>query len=236
MRRGRAYLIIFIACMISAILVATLYHFQRTYFMKQNETIVVAPAKLIPVGQVIREQDLKRISISKHQNRSEMFQQVSDVEGMTAAVTLGKNEPILAWKIGKDLALPHSGEATFQIPKSYIFSLSNEIRSGDYVNIYLSSPNGVSEKLFDESVVVHSVKTAANHEVIDVLDVPLTEAFKSNEMALRKSRKNANGLIEYINLNLSEQQWLNIDRFCKTGSSRIAIARAEDSDYLVEME
>jgi hypothetical protein len=227
MRRSRAYLVIFVAAIVSAVLVVSLYQVQAASFKRQQKIIVVAPAKFIAVGQVVREEDVKRLVILKSAFMNGMVRSERAVVGKTAAVALGKNEPILDWKLGQDYSIPKPNEATFLIPRNYILSISNEIRAGDFVDVYASSFGGKSTRLFDGPVVVHAVKTSANQEVTDVPELPLASNFVSNRHALLASRKNASGSIEYVNLNLTESQWLLIDRQCKSGASKLVIAYAE---------
>lgn len=229
MRRGVTLILFLVAVCISAILVVALYQLQEQHLIKKQEVRVIAPKQFIPIGHVLKREDLKFVSISHRDVSKELSHNLLSLVGKAAIVALGKDEPIRTWKLATNPIVPKEHEATFQIPRSYLFSISNEIRSGDRVQVFVSSPNGNSELLFPQSVVVASVKTSNNQEVIDKVEASLPNQFRSNEEALLSNRRNANGLIDYVNLNLTELQWLAIDRLCKSGSARIALAFTNDN-------
>lgn len=224
MRRGVTLMLLVVAVCVSAILVVVLYQLQGNYLSKKQEMKVVAPVAFIPAGQVIREEDVRLVSIARRDFTKDMFRKWNSMIGQASIVALGKDEPILKWKLADNPIVPSENEATFQVPKSYLFSVSNEIRSGDQVYVYVSSPKGHSQLLFPEPVVVASVKTANNQEVEDAIEASLPNQFRSNKDAISSNRRNANGLIDYVNLNLTKSQWLAIDSLCKSGTARIALA------------
>ncbi|MOA16710.1 hypothetical protein D3C78_1369380 [compost metagenome] len=43
------------------------------------------------------------------------------------------------------------------------------------------------------------------------------------------SRRDANGMIEYLNLNLTESQWLEIDGLCASGNLKLVVAYSPES-------
>lgn len=229
MRRGVTLILLVVAVCVSAILVVALYQLQEKYLNKKQEVRVIAPDQFIPIGHVLKREDLKFVAISHQDESIEMSRNLIPLVGQVAIVALGKDEPIRTWKLSANPIVPREHEATFQIPKSYLFSISNEIRSGDHVQVFVSSPNGSSELLFPQPVVVASVKTSNNQEVEDKVEAGLPNQFRSNDAAVARNRRNANGLIDYVNLNLTEFQWLAIDRLCKSGSARIALAFTNDN-------
>lgn len=229
MRRGVTLILLVVAVCVSAILVVALYQLQEQHLIKKQEVRVIAPDQFIPVGHVLKREDLKFVSISKRNESKEMSRNLHSLVGQVAIVALGKDEPIRTWKLADNPIVPKEEEATFQIPKSYLYSISNEIRSGDHVQVFVSSMKGSSELLFPQPVVVASVKTSNNQEVEDKIEANLPNQFRSNREALARNRRNANGLIDYVNLNLTEAQWLAIDRLCKSGSARIALAFTNDN-------
>jgi len=46
----------------------------------------------------------------------------------------------------------------------------------------------------------------------------------SNTEQMYAARREANGMIEHINLNLTEGQWLELDSYCREGQSKLIIA------------
>src|SRR5690606_19853505 len=122
-------------------------------------------------------------------------------------------------------SLPNGGQSTFQIPKEYIRSISSGIRAGDRVVLYASGGAAASGRLFDEEVVVASVKSAANTEIVDTGPASLSRT-PGNRESMASSRRDANAPIDHINLNLTEEQWLAIDRVCGTDGGKLVIAFA----------
>src|SRR5690606_22891097 len=106
---------------------------------------------------------------------------------------------------------PGRSQSTFQVPKEYIRSISSGIRAGDLVMLYASGAEDESTRVFDEPVVVASVKTSGNVE-IDNMDRPhLLSLAEGNKEEMYAARRDANGSIDVINLNLTEAEWLTID-------------------------
>ena len=62
-------------------------------------------------------------------------------------IPLGTQEPILKWKVNRYHLLPNEQQATFQIPKEYVLTVSNGIRAGDRVRMYVSGMDGSSRRL-----------------------------------------------------------------------------------------
>ena len=152
-----------------------------------------------------------------------MMYRMEDVVNKEALVPLGTDEPLLTWKLDRYYLLPTSKQATFQIPKEYILSISSGIRAGDAVAIYISSQDGQSRRLFEHGIKVASVKSAANVE-IDDNDQSLRSYLEDDKGKMYTSRRFANGMIDHINLNLTEEEWLIMDRLCRGGLNRIVIA------------
>lgn len=225
MGRRRTLIALAISVVVAALLVAVLFRIVQASVLKQQKTWVLAPRHFLPVGHVISADDVTRVVVFRDSVTDRVVRSKQALVGRMVAVSMGKHEPILRWKVVRNAALPRGDERTFQIPKSYLFSVANELRAGDSVYVFVSAHEG-SKQLFAKPVRVHAVKTAANQEVTDAGQSPFTDAFRGNAEALAVSRKNANGAIEAVNLNLRPEQWLEIDRLCKDGESRIALAYA----------
>ena len=122
------------------------------------------------------------------------------IEGMETAVPLGRHEPILDWKLDRYRLLPKRGESTFQIPKSYVLSVSNGIRAGDRAVLYASGEGAAQAgRIFPEPVTVASVKTSANLEIDDPKQSSLLSRASGDYERLYVSRRDANGSIDAIN-------------------------------------
>jgi hypothetical protein len=155
----------------------------------------------------------------------DMITDPSELIGRETLIPIGKSEPILRWKLNRLHLLPGNGEATFQIPKEYILSISSGIRAGDKVKIYASTAEaGGPRKLFATDVVVASVKSSANVEVDNPKSSNLLSKAEGDEEKMYISRLEANGPIEQIDLNLTEEQWMTIDRLCSTKKTKLVIA------------
>jgi len=220
----RRILLSIVAALLAAFAVYGLYYVQLERVQQEERVSIIVPSNWIDAGQPITTDQLLWQSIPISMATDDMLYDIDKVVGQEAVIPLGTGEPILQWKLNKFALHPNEQQATFQIPKDYIKSVSNGIRAGDEVWIYLSSDEGESVRLFSEGIVVASVKTGSNNEV----DVP-NEAEKhaivrSNAEQMYASRREANGMIEYINVNLTEAQWLEIDRHCSGGQSKLVIA------------
>ena len=223
MGRRRTWIAIAISVTIAVLLVAVLFRVVQASVLKQQKVWVLAPSHFLPVGHVITAQDVARIVVFRDSVTDETVRSKQALIGQMVAVAMGKHEPFVRWKVARNAAIPRGDERTFQIPKSYLFSVANELRAGDAVYVYVSSREG-SKQLFEDPVRVHAVKTASNQEVTDLAQAPFSGAFQSNAQALATSRQNANGAIDSVNLNLRPNQWLQIDQLCKAGTAHIALA------------
>lgn len=232
MYRRRNLLLGLISALLSGALVYGLHVMQVIQAEQQQLVSVVVPTQFVDAGKLLTADLLSFRSIASSAYDERMFKHMHDVIGLEAGIALGKDEPILDWKLNKFHLQPNDEQSTFQIPKSYILSVSNRIRAGDRVRIYMSStePRGPSGRLFDEDIIVASVKTAANTEVDDIHHSSLLAKVKGDEEQLYVSRRYANAAIDQINLNLTEEQWLMIDRLCRTEHVKLVIAYTSSYD------
>lgn len=224
MNRKRNLTISILAALMSGLLVYGVYVLQLRQIQFQEKVSVVAAVGFIPAGERLTADMLEMRMISKASYSSEMLQDMSEVIGMEAVVPLGSSEPLLRWKVDRYRLLPGRTQSTFQIPRDYVLSVSNGIRAGDKVILYMSGEGTESIRLFDEPVTVASVKTSANIEIDDTDNPNLMSLASGDRERMYASRRDANGMIDYINLNLSEQQWLELDALCKAGKNRLVIA------------
>lgn len=233
MYRRRNLVIGLLSALLSGVLVYVLHTMQVIQAEEQQLVRVVVPEEFVDAGKLLTADMLALKSIASSSYDERMFQEMSEVVGLEAGIALGQDEPILDWKLNRFHLLPNEEQSTFQIPKSYILSVSNGIRAGDRVRLYLSSTElgGPSGLLFDEEIVVASVKTAANVEVDDVQHSSLLAKVSGDEEQLYMSRRYANAAIDQINLNLTEPQWLKIDQLCRQDHVKLVIAYTSSYDH-----
>ncbi|RIX50884.1 flagellar biosynthesis protein FlgA [Paenibacillus nanensis] len=229
MGRSRNLWLSVTAAVLSAVLVYGLYMLQRQQLEKQETVAVVVPKRFVAAGERLENGDLEWVRMPLAAYTPDMVTELESAAGKETAVPLGKGEAILDWKINEHLLQPRSGESTFQIPKEYIRSISNGIRAGDKVLIYASGEGGESQRLFEEGVVVASVKSSANVEVDSLEQSYLLSMAEGNKEGMYVARRDANAMIEYLNLNLREEQWLAIDRLCKGGTVKLVVAYSPES-------
>jgi len=237
MNRKKQMAISLSAAMLSGMLVYGVYLLQLKQ-VKQQETVgVVVPKQFLPMGAALSTEDLEIKYLPRGAVTEEMIADPLEAVGMEAAAPLGAGEPLLRWKLDRYRLLPGAGEATFQIPREYIMSISNGIRAGDRVIVYVSDKSTSSRRLFPRSIVVAGVKSAANQEIDNPKNPNLLSMADSNKERMYASRREANGSIDAINLNLTEEQWLEIDTACKDGQAKLVVAFAANAvDGLVGKE
>lgn len=217
---------------VAAALVYGLLELQQRQGETQQRVRVIAPRSFVPAGTVLDESLLVWRTIAGAAYERGMLTDMAQVSSYEALMPLGEGEPILAWKLGQYALLPARGEGTFQIPKEYVMSVSSGIRAGDRVSLYISSQEGESRRLFERDIAVASVKSSTNSEIDDAQYSNLLARARDEREKLYVSRREANAAIDHVNLNLTEEQWLTIDRLCKTQQYRLVIAFA--SFYPVE--
>ncbi|MFD0961996.1 flagellar biosynthesis protein FlgA [Paenibacillus chungangensis] len=217
------------AAVLSATLVYGLYQLQRLQMQRQDTVTVIVPGRFIAAGEVIKEEDLGTVQLPYSAYTPEMVTEAVEALGMETVMPLGLGEPMLDWKLNYHNLQPRLSESTFQIPREYIRSISNGIRAGDRVAIYASGEEGVSGRVFRETVVVASVKSSGNMEVDSPEKSHLLSMAEGNMDGMYAARREANAMIEYLNLNLTEQQWLTIDELCTGGATKLVVAYSPES-------
>ncbi|MGK9250799.1 MULTISPECIES: SAF domain-containing protein [Paenibacillus] len=220
---------VFLAAALSAVLVYGLYQVQSNMLERRQSVQIVAPKRFIAAGERIAAEDLRYMSIPEMAFNADMMTEMGLAAGKEAIVPLGEGEPLRSWKMDGYRLMPAKNESTFQLPRSYVLSVSNGIRAGDRVQLYVSGAAELSERLFPEPVIVASVKTGGNQEIDDMDNPNLLSLASGDREKMYASRRDANGRIEDINLNLTEEQWLRIDSLCKSGESKLVVAYSPDS-------
>jgi len=228
MNRRRNLAISAAAAALSGVLIYCVHELQLRQIELQETVRVVAPVRFIPAGERLSSDALGFRTISKASFMPGMVTDPHAIVGMETVVPLGRDEPVLDWKLDRFRLLPRRGESTFQIPKEYILSVSNGLRAGDKALVYVSG-EVESGRLFPEPVTVAAVKTAANLEIDDPQHTGLVSRATGDYEQLYLARRNANGAIDAVNLNLTEEQWLRIDNLCRGGRAKLVIAYVPDS-------
>jgi hypothetical protein len=229
LNRRRSLLISFAAALLSCLLVYGVYVLEVKQVALQQTVNVVVPKDFIRAGTMIGENLVVLRPVLKGSFTPGMVTDLKEVVGQETLIPLGSNEPLLKWKINRFHLLPGVMQATFQIPKEYILSVSSGIRAGDQVRIYASSADGSSHRLLEQDITVASVKSSANVEVDNPKNSNLISKTNGDTENMYISRLEANGAIDQINLNLTEEEWLLIDRLCSTKKNKLVIAFSSDS-------
>ncbi|MFC5468614.1 SAF domain-containing protein [Cohnella suwonensis] len=224
MNRRRQASIGLSAAVLAGLLVYGVYELQLRQIRLEETVQVVAAKAFVGAGTKLEPEHLTMLTLPRSAVAREMLTDAKEAIGMETAVPLGSNEPLLAWKIDKYRLLPSKGQSTFQIPREYVKSVAGGIRAGDAVLVYLSGEETPSRKLYERPITVAGVKTAANVEIDDPKNPNLLSMADGDKEAMYASRREANGTIDSINLNLSEEQWLALDSACKGGTAKLIIA------------
>ncbi|WP_123039334.1 SAF domain-containing protein [Cohnella candidum] len=224
MNRKRQIAISLSAAVLSGALVYGVYALQLRQVKLQETIEVVVPKRFVPMGAMLALEHLETRTLPRAAVTEDMILHPEEAVGMEASAPLGAGEPLLRWKLDRYRLLPGAGEATFQIPREYVKSVSSGIRAGDTVFVYLSDESSPSRRLFEHSVIVAGVKTAANLELDNPKNPNLLSMASGNKESMYASRRDANGTIDSVNLNLTEEQWLAIDSACKTGKAKLVVA------------
>lgn len=231
MNRRRSLLIAVVAAVMAAMLVYGVYVLQVNQVEMQQTVPVVVPKDFIRAGVLIREEMVELRPVQKGSYTSGMLTSLNEIIGQETLIPLGTKEPILKWKVNRYHMLPNERQATFQMPKEYLLSVSNGIRAGDRVRVYVSgTDDGSSRRLFEEKeITVASVKSSANVEVDNPKNPNLLSKVEGDKEKMYASRLEANGAIDQINLNLTENEWLEIDRLCNSKKAKLVIAFSSSS-------
>lgn len=223
MHRKRHIWLAVSALLMSGLLVYGLYWFQLKQIEWQETIQVVVPRDFVDTGTMLTTDMLvyQPLVLSAYDNR--MMTSLEEAAGLETVVPLAQGEPLMDWKLDYFRLMPREGEMTFQIPKAYILSIANEIRSGDRVKIYASSEHQ-SKPLFQEPVVVASVRSAGNVEIDDSGQNHVRAKANGDFEQMYLSRRQANASIDHLNLNLTEEQWLYLDELCSGGDWKLIVA------------
>lgn len=220
--RARNVLIGVLSGTVALLIVWGIYMLQLKQLEERQRVLVPVPAAFVPAGTLLEEGMLEWMPLDPESLHKDTVLTVEMITGMENVVPLGRHEPILAWKLDRHRLMPARGQATFRIPRDYVLSIAGSIRAGDAVGLY-ASETGASRRLFAHDVKVSSVRTASGEEV-GISQASLGAVATNDRERLYASRRQADGVIDAIDLNLSEEEWLLIDRLCKEGEAKLVIA------------
>lgn len=223
MNRKRKLLLSIISALIAGGLVYGVYVVQLKQVEMQETIEVIVPRQFIDAGTQLTERHVATKRIVKAAFDPRMATDQAEVIGFETIIPLAEGEPIHSWKLDHHRLMPRSGESTFQIPKQYVLSIASNVRAGDQVKLYVSGEDG-SRLLFSESITVAAVKSSGNTEISDDAGLHLLHTASSDYEQMYISRRYATGAIDHINLNLSKEQWLEIDRLCREQNYKLVIA------------
>jgi len=224
LNRGRQIRISVSAAVLSGLLVYGVYLLQLRQIRLTETAEVIVPKQFVPAGTSLARDMLTTLRLPSGAVTGEMITDMAEAAGLESSAPLGGGEPLLRWKLDKFRLLPRAGEATFQVPRDYVKSIASGIRAGDRAIVYLSDEGGASRRLFADSIVVAAVKTASNQEIDNPKSSNLLSMAEGDKERMYASRRDANGSIDAVNLNLTEAQWLELDNACKDGASKLIIA------------
>lgn len=231
MSRKRNIWISSISALLAVALVFAIYELQLQYINMRKKVEVIVPKQFIDAGTMLDESLFETVRIDNSAYQEDMLTNLATIAGQETLVPLGKGEPVLQWKLDRLHLQPNQHQSTFQIPKSYILSVSSGIRAGDIVYVYTSGGELGSRRLFDEGIVVASVKSSAYMEVDNAEHSVLLSKARDNEEQVYASRRDASAPIDHVNLNLTEEQWLKLDAACNEGNAKLVIAYAGMSPF-----
>lgn len=192
--------------------------------LREVETVrVVVPKHFVPVGVLLTPDMLAYRAMLRGEFDRSIATRFDQVTGRETVVPLGAGEAVRLWKLDKFRLAPSRGEMTFQIPKECVLSVPNAVRAGDRVRVYASG-DARSGAAVPRDVVVASVRSSGNVEIDDPEQPSLYALLDGDRERLYASRREANGPIDQINLNLTEDEWLSIDRVCRSENAKLVIA------------
>lgn len=230
MLRFRRLLISLLAALAAAGLVYAVYMTLLHQVELQETTTVIVPGRFIQEGTVITEDLLTHRTVLKATVDSDMFIDADELIGRQTLIPLGEGEPVLRWKLSDLVLLPLEQESTFEVPKEYIRSISGGVREGDLVRIYVSG-DGNERRLLLEDVRVASVRLSDDSRSRESSE-PQGQADQHQRLlALRAAKQ-----VDRINLNLTEDQWLLLDRACtQPDGGKLVIALPGDQTVLSDL-
>lgn len=231
MLRFRRLLISLLAALAAAGLVYAVYMTLLHQVELQETTTVIVPGRFIQEGTVITEELLTHRTVLKAAVDSDMFSQADELIGRQTMIPLGVGEPILGWKLSERLLLPLEKESTFEIPQEYLRSISGGVREGDLVRIYVSG-DGNERRLLLQDVRVASVRLADDSRGSREATELQGQADQRQQLLAKRTARQ----VERINLNLTEDQWLLLDRASRPDDAKLVIALPGDQTVLDVLE
>lgn len=233
MLRFRRLFISLAAAVIAGSLVYAVYVILLKQVEMQETIHVVVPKQLISAGTVLESDMLELQGITAAGVNKQMITNMQAIIGKQALIPLGAGEPVLEWKLSERLILPEEGEAVFEIPRDYILAISGAVRAGDHVRVYLSNGEHPRRLLINDVRVASVRMSGQRRDREDPEARGAKTQTDSNYEALVALRSGE--LVESINLNLREEEWLLIDAACRRADdAKLVIAYPAEQSRLQE--
>lgn len=158
----------------------------------------IMPSRLIASGETIDASMLRTVRVAKAAIPADAVRDAEAVIGSTAVVPIGPNETIASWKLADRQLTPREGERYVSFPTDDVTNVSNMLRRGDRVDVWVEfdEPVLLNGRLrgavkVAENVLVASVRTQDGTEVTDsrAYDAP----FQSSGKQMERVRSEASG-------------------------------------------
>jgi hypothetical protein len=126
-------------------LLASVYgyiHWMKTYEEEVTTTAILIAKQYIPAHTKIEGDMIEVVHLDFRLKRDDAWQRLEDVIGKETAIPIGTGEQFIKWKMDILKVAPNPGEQLFTFKTDSIAAVSNMIRRGDEVQIWLElDPN-----------------------------------------------------------------------------------------------
>jgi Flp pilus assembly protein CpaB len=156
-------------------------HWMKRYEVKVTTEPVLMAKRYIPAHTVITEEMLYMEQIDSRLKNTNAIHDPKFLIGKETSIPIGTNEQLVNWKIDERRLIPNPGESYFTFKTDAISSVSNMVRRGDYVPIWLEVDESTLQSwsaadnqgsvpgallVIDQAKVAY-VKDAQGQEVVD---------------------------------------------------------------------
>lgn len=178
-------------------------------FMEQRKiespvTSTIMPTRLLNAGEVIDSTMLRHVTVPLDAHRKDAIVDVNSLIGMTVIVPIGSTEEFVSWKLAKANHVPVDGERYYAFPTDSLTNVSNMVRKGDRVDVWIEFPEPVLVEMGDnlwhfsavkiiENLYVAHVKSSEGIEITDTTADSLA-FIAGDDLQLASHRNNSNGI------------------------------------------
>lgn len=164
----------------------------------------IMPSRLLNVGEIIDSSMLRHVSIPVDAHRNDAIVDADTLIGMTVIIPVGSSEEFVSWKLSKQHNVPVDGERYYAFPTDSLTNVSNMVRRGDRVDVWVEFPQSVLVEMEDklwhlsavkiiENLHVAHVKSNEGFEITDGSDNTLG-LYAGDASLLSSHRNNSNGV------------------------------------------